>query len=46
MIERNIAIEYHGKQHYEDIPQAFNSVETYQHRDIEKEKLCKEHGIH
>ena len=45
MIERNIAIEYHGKQHYEDIPQAFNSVETYQHRDREKEKLCQEHGI-
>ena len=45
MIERNIAIEYHGKQHYEDIPTGFNSVETYQQRDIEKEKLCLEHGI-
>ena len=38
MIERNIAIEYHGKQHYEDIPQAFSNVETYQYRDLEKEK--------
>ena len=33
------------KQHYEDIPQAFSNVETYQYRDLEKEKLCKEHEI-
>ena len=45
MIERNIAIEYHGQQHYEDIPSGFCSVETYKHRDLEKEKLCSEHGI-
>ena len=45
MIERNIVIEYHGKQHYEDIPSGFSGVETYQNRDIEKEKLCAEHGI-
>ena len=45
MIERKIAIEYHGKQHYEDIPQAFSNIETYQQRDTEKEKLCSEHGI-
>ena len=45
MIERNIAIEYHGKHHYEDIPQAFSNVETYKQRDEEKEKLCSEHGI-
>ena len=45
MIERNIAIEYHGLQHYEDIPSGFSSVETYKHRDLEKEKLCSEHGI-
>ena len=45
MIERNIAIEYHGQQHYEDIPSAFNSTETYKYRDLEKEKLCSEHGI-
>ena len=45
MIERNIAIEYHGKQHYEDIPSGFANVETYQNRDIEKEKICSEHGI-
>ena len=45
MIQRKIAIEYHGRHHYEDIPQAFSNLETYKHRDIEKEKLCKKHGI-
>ena len=45
MIERKIAIEYHGKQHYEDIPSAFSNLETYQQRDTEKENLCSEHGI-
>ena len=45
MIERNIAIEYHGKQHYEDIPGGFGSVETYKQRDTEKQKLCKQHNI-
>ena len=45
MIERNIAIEYHGKQHFEDIPEAFGSFEAYKQRDIEKQKLCSEHGI-
>ena len=45
MIERNIAIEYHGQQHYEDIPSAFSPAETYKYRDSEKQKLCSEHGI-
>ena len=45
MIERNIAIEYHGKQHYEDIPSGFSPVEIYKQRDVEKQKLCSEHGI-
>ena len=45
MIERNVAIEYHGKQHYEDIPYAFSNLDTYKSRDLEKENLCKEHGI-
>ena len=45
MIERNIAIEYHGKQHYEDIPLGFANLDTYKYRDIEKEKLCSKHGI-
>ena len=43
---RKIAIEYHGKHHYEDIPSGFSSLELYQSRDVEKEKLCKDHGIH
>ena len=45
MIQRNIAIEYHGKQHYADMPAAFANLETYKYRDLEKEKLCKEHNI-
>ena len=45
MIERNIAIEYHGIQHYEDNPASFSPAETYKYRDLEKQKLCSEHGI-
>ena len=45
MIHRNIAIEYHGKHHYEDIPEGFSSLETYKHRDLEKLKLCEQYGI-
>ena len=45
MIERNIAIEYHGQHHYEDIPDGFSNLETNKNRDTEKEKLCSEHGI-
>ena len=45
MVQRNIAIEYHGKQHYEEIPSAFASLETYKQRDIEKGKLCEKYGI-
>ena len=45
MIERNIAIEYHGQQHYEDMPSGFSPLQLHQNRDIEKQKLCSEHGI-
>ena len=45
MIQRKIAIEYHGKQHYDDIPYGFANLDTYQCRDLEKEKLCTNHGI-
>ena len=45
MMERKLAIEYHGKHHYEDIPQGFSSVEIYTCRDVEKENLCEKHGI-
>ena len=45
LINKKIAIEYHGKQHYEDIPSGFSPVELLQHRDEEKEKLCSQYGI-
>ena len=45
LIQRNIAFEYHGKQHYEDIPSGFSPLELYKKRDQEKEKLCQEFGI-
>ena len=45
LVNRNIAIEYHGKQHYEDIPAAFSPLELYQQRDNEKQNLCKKYGI-
>ena len=45
MIQRKIAIEYHGKQHYEDIPAGFCNLETYKFRDLEKENLCNQHEI-
>ena len=45
LIHKKIAIEYHGQQHYEDIPSAFAPLELYKNRDKEKEKLCIAHGI-
>ena len=46
LIRRNIAIEYHGVQHYEDIPSAgFASLELHHSRDLEKKNLCKKYGI-
>ena len=45
LIERNIAVEYHGRHHYEDIPQGFAPLEMHQNRDEEKEKLCSKYGI-
>ena len=45
LLHRNIAIEYHGKQHYEDIPSGFSSFELYQSRDKEKNSLCNKYGI-
>ena len=46
LIHKGIAFEYHGKQHYEDMPFAFSPIELYQSRDNEKIKLCKQYGIH
>ena len=46
LINRNIAFEYHGKQHYEDIPASgFSAIELYKQRDDEKIKLCEQCGI-
>ena len=45
ILSKKIAFEYHGKQHYEDIPSAFAPLEMYQFRDEEKEKICKQFGI-
>ena len=44
IINRNIAFEYHGKQHYEDLS-GFASLEMYKSRDEEKINLCKKFGI-
>ena len=45
IVKRKIAIEYHGVQHYEDIPAVFAPSEVYRNRDTEKIKLCKTFGI-
>ena len=44
LVKQNIAIEYQGKQHYEDIP-AFVPIEMYKLRDKEKQKICNKFGI-
>ena len=44
LLKSNIAFEYHGKQHYEDIP-AFAPVELYNIRDKEKRDICKQFNI-
>ena len=40
----NIALEYHGIQHYKELP-SFGSIELYNERDLEKEKLCESHNL-
>ena len=45
LINRKIAIEYHGKHHYEDIPSGFAPLEMHQNRDLEKQTLCRNYGI-
>ena len=45
LVNRDIAFEYHGQQHYEDIPAGFSPNEVYKFRDKEKEKICKEFSI-
>ena len=45
MMQRKIAFEYHGEQHYEDLPSGFSNLEMYKSRDLEKETLCNKYGI-
>lgn len=45
LVNRNIAFEYHGMQHYFDVPSKFAFLELYKYRDNEKESLCKKFGI-
>ena len=42
--ELNIAFEYHGEQHYNEL-MAFGSIELYQARDLEKARICKKVAI-
>ena len=45
LVKKNIAFEYHGEQHYTDIPSLFAPVEMYKKRDKEKQILCSKFGI-
>ena len=45
MINKKIAFEYHGKQHFEDIP-SFGPLELYELRDKEKGALCNKFGVY
>ena len=40
-----LALEYQGEQHYDDIPGAFAGIDLFQSRDEAKEKLAKELNI-
>lgn len=42
--ERNLAFEYNGPQHYEEIP-FFGPLEAIQARDSRKQELCRSAGI-
>ena len=46
ILNRNIAVEYHGSHHFEDIPSGFAPLEMYKNRDKEKQNLCKKYNIH
>lgn len=41
---KQIAFEYHGEHHFNEIP-AFGQLELYVNRDTEKKNLCKKSGI-
>merc|ERR1712137_9825 len=40
----NLAVEFHGKQHYQDVP-LFGPLELYQQRDALKREACRQSGI-
>ena len=40
-----LAMEYQGIQHYDDMPAAFGAFESFQTRDETKEKLAEDHSI-
>lgn len=41
----NLAVEFDGKQHFEEVKYFSNNLEEIQFRDKVKNRLCKEHGI-
>lgn len=43
--ELNLAIEYNGKQHYEDVKFFSNTLEETQQRDKKKAQYCKDNNI-
>ena len=43
--ELNLALEYQGEHHYDDMPLCFNSLDLYQARDRQKSELSKLLGI-
>ena len=46
IVNKRIAIEYHGIQHYNDLSStSFASLEMYKLRDKEKQELCKANNI-
>ena len=45
LVDKKIAFEYHGQQHYQDLPQIFGPIEMFTSRDSEKQKLCTVFGI-
>ena len=42
---RNLAFEYQGAQHYEDIPSCFPLIELYSSRDTQKVQICEMNQI-
>ena len=43
--ELQLALEYQGEHHYDDIPSGFSNLELFQGRDEAKEKIAKDNSI-